>query len=120
SLLLHKRAYFNWPFFVGRAIVYFLLFVVFDSLLRRWSFGMDRPGAPDRKGPSKVLSCVALPAVGLCATFAAFDWLMALSPDWYSTMFGLYYLAGGFVAALAVISFLAVLARRAGYLPEIN
>ncbi len=51
---------------------------------------------------------------------AAWDWLMSLSPDWYSTMFGLYYLAGGFVTALAAISLLAVLAKRAGYLPEIN
>ena len=68
----------------------------------------------------RVLSSVALPGLAVLGTMASWDWLMSLSPDWYSTMFGLYYLAGGFVAALAVISLLAVLARRAGYLPEIN
>ncbi|HEY7954709.1 MAG TPA: hypothetical protein VII38_05415 [Polyangia bacterium] len=120
SLLLHKRAYFNWPFFIGRAIVYFLLFVGFDSLLRRWSFGMDRPGAPDRKGPAKVLSCVALPAVGLAATFAAFDWLMALSPDWYSTMYGLYYLSGGFIGSMALLVVLVVFVQRRGFLAEVG
>jgi len=92
--------------------------------LRRWSLRMDRPGAPEEllgiKSRMRILSSLALPGLAVFGTMASWDWLMSLSPDWYSTMFGLYYLAGGFMAALAVISLLAVLARRAGYLPEIN
>ena len=36
-------------------------------------------------------------------TFASFDWLMSLSPRWYSTIFGVYFYSGavvGFFAAL--------------------
>ena len=33
-----------------------------------------------------------LPALGITGSCAAFDWLMSLSPDWYSTMYGLYVL----------------------------
>lgn len=124
ELVLHKHAYLNLPFVVVRAIAYFAFFLTVGGLLRRWSLRMDRPGARADllriKGQMRVLSSLALPGLAVFGTMASWDWLMSLSPDWYSTMFGLYYLAGGFVAALAVISLLAVLARRAGYLPEIN
>ena len=38
------------------------------------------------------LSAVALPAVALAVSFAAFDWLMSLTPIWFSTMYPIYYL----------------------------
>lgn len=120
ELLLHKRPYLNLPFFCVRAVAFLLIFVVVDALLRHWSLVMDRPGAPDRKGRAKVLSCLGLPLVGLAATFGAFDWLMALSPDWYSTMFGLYYLSGGFIGAMALMVVLMVAAQRAGFLAEVG
>jgi hypothetical protein len=31
---------------------------------------------------------------GLTITFAAFDWIMSLSPAWFSTMFGVYFFCG--------------------------
>ncbi len=36
-------------------------------------------------------------------TFASFDWIMSLAPGWYSTIFGLYVLAGGLGGALALL-----------------
>jgi hypothetical protein len=124
QVVLHKRAYLNLPFVIVRAVLYFTFFLVVGALLRRWSLRMDRPGAREEllriKSRMRVLSSLALPGLAVFGTMASWDWLMSLSPDWYSTMFGLYYLAGGFMAALAVISLLAVLAKRAGYLPEIN
>jgi hypothetical protein len=125
ALLLHKRPYLNLPFVVGRAVVYFGFFVAVAAVLRRWSLRMDRPAAaPGRhavlKGRMRILGSLALPGLGVFGSMAAWDWLMSLSPTWYSTMFGLYYLSGGFVAALAAISLLTVLARRGGYLPRVG
>ncbi len=37
-------------------------------------------------------------------TLASFDWLMSLEPAWYSTIFGLYYLADGALAFFAVLT----------------
>lgn len=123
-LMLHRHSYMNLPFVILRAVAYFAFFLTVGVLLRRWSLRMDRPGARAEllriKSRMRILSSLGLPVLAVFGTMASWDWLMSLSPDWYSTMFGLYYLAGGFVAALGVISFLAVLARRAGYLPEIN
>jgi hypothetical protein len=123
DLVLHKRPYMNLPFVIVRAGIYFAFFLAVGLCLRRWSLRMDRPGEEREllrvKGRMRVLSSVALPFLAVLGTMASWDWLMSLSPNWYSTMFGLYYLAGGFVTALALISLLAVRAQRAGYL-ELN
>jgi hypothetical protein len=38
----------------------------------------------------------------LTATFAAFDWLMSLEPEWFSSIYGLLFIAGQGLAALAL------------------
>ena len=50
------------------------------------------------------LASGGLPFVGLAMTFAAFDWLMSLNPTWFSTIFGVYYFAGSFGAALSMLA----------------
>ncbi|MFX4717548.1 hypothetical protein ABTB07_21845, partial [Acinetobacter baumannii] len=37
----------------------------------------------------------------LTVTFAVFDWIMSLDPEWYSTIFGLIMAAGWGMSALA-------------------
>ena len=37
-------------------------------------------------------------------TFASFDWMMSLTPRWYSTIFGVYWFGGGMTGALALLS----------------
>jgi hypothetical protein len=72
-------------------------------------------GAPAGRPPSareRWLAAAALPALGLSFTFAAFDWLMSLAPRWASTAFGVYWFAGGFLAALAQMALLAVAPAR--------
>jgi hypothetical protein len=124
ALVLHKRPYMNLPFVIVRAAICFAFFVAVAAPLRRWSLRMDREAPAAElaalKDRMRVLGGAALPGLGIFGTVAAWDWLMSLSPDWYSTMFGLYYLAGGFVTALALISLLTVLARQNGYLPGIR
>src|SRR5581483_5465432 len=44
-------------------------------------------------------------------TFAAFDWMMSLTPDWLSTIYGVYWFAGGLVGALALLALMV------GYAP---
>ena len=57
-----------------------------------------------------------MPVLGLTLTFAAFDWIMSLEPAWFSSMFGIYYFAGGFVAAIALLVLLARAGERSGWL----
>jgi hypothetical protein len=48
----------------------------------------------------------------LILSLLAFDLIMSLSPRWYSTLFGAYYLVGSFFTALATLFILAILAVR--------
>ena len=124
EVLEHRHSYMNLGFFIGRAALYFALLLAISIPLCVWSKRLDRPG-PERalgalKARMRVLSAAALPVVAVFGTMAAWDWLLSLSPTWTSTMFGLGYLAGGFVAALGVLSLATVIARRAGYLPDVG
>src|SRR5262249_42971530 len=59
------------------------------------------------------LGAGSLPFLALSITFAAFDWLMSLDPTWYSTIFGVYYFAGSFLGAIALLTLTTALARGA-------
>jgi hypothetical protein len=87
---LHRAAWLSLPFWTARAALYLAFWVIAGELMRR------RPSAA-------IASALFVP-LGLTLTFAAFDWLMSLEPDWISTVYGLIYFAGGFVGALAVIA----------------
>ena len=102
-----KRAYLNVPFFVARAVVYFGVWIFVSQKLRRWSVAMQHADDATRillARKQRVLSATLLPAVAFALTFAAFDWLMSLMPAWYSTIYGVYYFAGGILAALAMLA----------------
>lgn len=116
-----KQAYLNEPFFLIRAAVYFGVWIAVALLLRHWSIRGDRdrdPWARLDRG-QRALSAGALPAVALTFTFAAFDWMMSLSPEWFSTIYGVYVFAGGFLAALAALAAATPAARRAGLLATV-
>jgi hypothetical protein len=111
-----RRPYLNVPFFVIRTVAYFVLWIAVGHLLYGWSVRQDTEGGVALTLRQRRLGAGALPFVGVAITFAAFDWQMSLDLHLASTIFGLYYFAGSFLAALAVL-ILAVNASRAAGLP---
>jgi hypothetical protein len=105
--VLAKRGYFALPFFAGRAAAYFAVWIAVALLLLAWSVRSDARPGPGLVRRQRVLAAVGLPPVGFAMTFAAFDWLMSLAPEWTSTLFGIYYFAGGMTAALGLLAVLA-------------
>jgi hypothetical protein len=93
-------------------VFYFAVWIGLSALLRRWSFRQDERG-PDAPGRPVAISALTLPALAFTLTFAAFDWIMSLTPAWFSAAFGLYYFSGGMIAAVAVVLIAAALGRRA-------
>ena len=63
-------------------------------------------------------SATGLLLVVMVGTLAAYDWLMSVQPSWYSTIFGLYYLADGAVAFFAVLILICLGFRQAGVLDK--
>jgi len=113
AFFLHKEPYLSIPFFVGRVIFYFVVFIVVAGLLRRVSFRLDRDGDPRHVRQARVVSAVGIFACGVLGTFAAFDWFMTLEYHWFSTIFGVWFFAASMRAAIAVtIIVCAILAVR--------
>src|SRR5689334_3015924 len=102
--VLHKRPYLNVPFFLGRTALFFVTWIATAETLRRWSRRRDEVSGGEVSGKLYRLSAAALPPVALALSFASFDWVMSLTPTWSSSMFPVYFFAGGFVAALGIVS----------------
>lgn len=119
QLVGQKVAWLNAPFFIGRALVYWAIFLGIGELLRRFSLKQDaEPASAERCRRRLIaLGAAGLPILALTLTFASFDWLMSLEPTWTSNLYGVYVFAGGFVAALGLFGVLLVIGRARGDLP---
>jgi hypothetical protein len=113
EILKHKQLYLNTPFFLMRAVLYFLVWNGLAFFLNRWSLAQDESADPTLARRMQGLSAAGLMGYGLTITFASFDWLMSLEPRWYSTIYGVLIIGGQGLTALAfLIAALVWLARR--------
>ena len=117
--LRHKQPYLNVPFFIVRAAIYFVIWNGVSYLLNRWSLEQDRTGDPQIARRMQRLSAGGLVAYGLTITFASFDWLMSLEPDWYSTIYGVLVIGGQGLSAIAFLILAIVWLSRRPPLDEI-
>ena len=92
-----QQFYLNVPFFLGRAALYFLTWLILAHLLDRWSSETK----PDRQSRLRQLSAPGLLLLGVTVTFAAIDWAMSLEPHWFSSIYGVVFASGQLLAALA-------------------
>jgi hypothetical protein len=113
AVLQAKQWYLNVPGFIIRLVLYFAIWTGFAFILDRLSRRQD--SAPD-PGLARRMQLIAAPGLAvycLTATFAGVDWLMSLQPHWFSTIYGIYFLGGQVLAALAFLILVArYLARR--------
>ncbi len=109
ELLVHKEPYLNVPFFIGRTVFYFVIWIGLAYLLNRWSLEQDETAAPGLSRRLKILSAPGLILYVLTATFAAFDWMMSLEPEWFSSIYGVLFIAGQALLAIAFAIILTAL-----------
>jgi len=119
ALLRWKAPYLNVPFFLIRAALYFGIWSFMALLYYRGSRGQDATGDPGVTARLRRLAGPAIIVLALTQSFASIDWIMSLTPHWYSTIFGVYFFAGSFVGFIALLSVVAVAMRRAGLLETV-
>jgi len=113
ELIQQKAAYLNVPAFALRALFYLALWSLLALALRRLSKRQDETGDVALFRRMQTVAAPGLGLYALTATFAAIDWIMSLDPHWYSSIFGIYFLGGHGVTALAFVVPVALfLARR--------
>ena len=114
--LAHVREpWLNVPFFLLRTAIYFAVWIGVAYALHRLSVRQDSEGGFALTDRQRRIAAVTLPFVALTITFMAFDWQMSLDLHLASTIFGVYYFAGSFLCAIAVV-ILAANASRSGNL----
>ena len=108
AILSYKKPWLNTPAFLTRSAIYFALWLVLAGVLGRLSARQDETG--DRKLAlwMQRWSAGGLAVFILSMTLAAFDWLMSITPHWYSTIYGLYVIIGQAVAAMAFVALMAL------------
>ena len=114
-----KTAFLNPTFFWIRACVYFVVWAALSHFFLTNSVRQDESG--DRAISSRMQKFSAPTAIlfGLTITFAAFDWIMSLSPAWFSTMFGVYFFCGCATAGFAMMILITVRLTQVGALKGI-
>jgi hypothetical protein len=95
--------YLNLPFFIGRAVLYFVVWIGLATLANRLisrqaaAAAAGNPYSANRQG----LGGLGLIAYVLTMTFAAVDWMMSLQPFWSSSVYGLLVIFGQVLTSLA-------------------
>ncbi len=119
ELAAHKAPLLNKPFFLVRWVAYFAIWTWSALFFWRTSRAQDRSGdaaltlrMENRSGPTILL-------FALSCSFAGMDLLMTLDPAWFSTMFGVYYFAGGFVTFYAALTLITMGLQKTGRLEHL-
>jgi hypothetical protein len=103
EVMASKKWYLNKGFFFARMIFYFLVWYLIGFALLKWSSDQDRTKDPMITVKLARFSMGAVILMAITLTFAAFDWIMALDPTWYSTIFGVTFFAGSIVCVFATL-----------------
>lgn len=114
-----KTPYLNVPFLFARdgagLLVMCLLSWVFVKASRRrdvieWADKYD--SLDEAPTPVRQLATVVIISFVIIYSVLAIDLVMSLSPQWYSTMFGLYFCFGAFVSAISAMALAAAVTGR--------
>lgn len=116
AVLHAKSQYLNMPAFLLRAVGYFVVWIGLSVWLLRSSVSQDSGTNPEESRKQWGVSAPGIILFALTLTFASIDWVMSLQPHWYSTMFGVYFFAGCFLAGLSFITLMLMALQRSGAL----
>lgn len=112
QVLQHRSGYTNPAFFLARAAIYLVIWMVIGWFLNRWSREQDANARGQSSRLAK-LSAGGLILYLFSITFAAVDWAESLENHWASTMWGFLFIAAeGLTAIGFTILVMTALARR--------
>ncbi|MBD3749795.1 MAG: quinol:cytochrome C oxidoreductase [Sphingobacteriales bacterium] len=115
-----KAFYLSPVFFLSRMVIFLGAYSIFAGLLTKTSVNEDLHGGLSSYKKSIKYSAIFLVIFGFTTPIWAFDTIMSLEADWFSTMFGWYNFAGMWVSGLSAITVTVILLKKAGYLGWLN
>jgi len=125
AIIAGKSAYLNQPFFWGRTIVYFVVWLFFANWFVKKSRAEDQltvnhgESNPIYK-KSIFMGILFIAFFAYTSSSSAWDWLMSIDTHWFSTMFGWYAFSGMWVSSITFVLLLVIYLKSLGYLKEVN
>ncbi len=118
-LLEHKAAYLNPTAFLVRFVVYFGFWTWLSRYYLNSSLAQDASKEPAViMGKMRAVAGPAMIGFALTMTFCAIDMLMSLDPLWFSTIFGVYYLASCVLGNNSFVALVAMWLQKRGVLAK--
>jgi len=114
--LQKKAGYLSQDKFILRTYIYFTLWSIWIFSICHQSTKQDREKSVRQMYIASRFSAPGLILAIVVGTLACYDWLMSLEPTWFSTIFGLYIIAGGALTFFSIVTLVALGFRRAGIL----
>jgi hypothetical protein len=118
-LLQIKQPFLNVPFFILRAILFFGIWMFISKKYLGFSVKQDHSADDTLTLKLQKAATYSIILFALTITFAGIDWIMSLTPHWYSTIFGVYVFAGALVGGIASLSIVLMILKRNGYLSTV-
>ncbi len=118
TILQGKEPYLNTPFFLVRILIYFGVWILLTQYFLKGSVGQDSSKDPKKTEKMQMVSAPGIPITALTVTFASFDLLMSRDPHWFSTIFGVYYFAGSFLAFFSLMAIFFCVIQSKGLLKD--
>jgi hypothetical protein len=121
AILAKKRWFLGTGFWYFRAVIYLAIWsglgwFLYSTSIKQDSLA-DKPEERERLVHLIRKVCAGgIFLYGLSLSFGAVDWVMSLSPHWYSTIFGVYYFAASMLSFFAFITLISMAAQSAGVL----
>ena len=119
-LIAHKSPYLNVPFFVGRYILFFVLWILLTQMLFKMSLNEDKVGGLKNFNKMEFYSKVYIFVLAVTFSLSSFDWIMSIDVHWYSTIFAVRNFAMAFYHGTVVVTLVVILMNKAGYFPYLN
>ncbi len=89
--------------YIGRAILYFAIWLLLARVLTRWSAEQDNPPVQNLAPRFRTLSAPGIILYVFTISFAVIDWVMSIDPHWYSTIFGFIFVVGQCLSAMCMM-----------------
>jgi hypothetical protein len=125
-IIEHKIVFLNIPFFFGRMVICFILWIVFTIILRKISLKEDTADESDLNGimllfgKSELYSKILVFILAITFSLTAFDWIMSIDVHWYSTIFALKNLVAAFLHGVSILTLIVFILYKRGFFPFFN
>ncbi len=104
AVLQHRSVMMNVPMVAIRSLIYFGFWTFYTAVLTRWSKLQDETGLEEYAQKRSNMAAFGILVHIILVTFAVLDWVMSLEPEWYSTIYGVWFVIAQTMSVMGLVT----------------